>query len=97
MRFDTPIFFQKITAGKYNAETGNYEKDTVAEVKKYADVTESLTETLQVVYGELKQGCYTIRLQNPYNKPFDKVRMGEKTYRVDWKRRNRVFVVSEVQ
>jgi hypothetical protein len=97
MRFDTPIFFQSIIAGEYNKDTANYEKDTVTEVKKYADVTESLTETLQVVYGELKQGCFTIRLQNPYDKPFSRVRIGAKTYRVDWKRRNRVFVVSEVQ
>lgn len=97
MRFITPIFFQSISEGAYITETGNYKPDKVKETKKYADVTESLTETLQLVYGELKQGCYTIRLQRPYEKPFNRIRMKDKLYRVDWSRNKMVFVVSEVQ
>lgn len=97
MRYDTPVYFQRVIAGAYNAETGNYEESGLAIEKRYADVTESLTETLQLVYGEIRQGSLTIRLQQPLNFDYDSIKIGEKKYRVDWSRRQRVFVVSEVQ
>lgn len=104
MRFDTPIYFQRIVPGKYDATTGNYGADAITEVQKYASVTHSGTETLQLVYGELRQGSLTIRLQSHYSAPFDRIRIGEeehaKYYRVDMERKLRnmqVFVVSEVQ
>jgi hypothetical protein len=101
MRFDTPIYFQRvIEEGSYNPETGNQDEDTVTEEGVYADVTESRTETLNLVYGEIKQGCLTVRLQNIYRKPFSRIRIGDKLYRVDYSRKLRtkqIFVVSEVQ
>ena len=100
MRFDTPIYFQHITPGKYDASTGNHGEDTIAEVMCLASVTDSSTETLTLVYGGIKQGSLTIRLQNRYSKPFDRIRIGDKCYRVDLERRLRIkhtFVVSEVQ
>lgn len=100
MRYDTPIYFQRITPGEYNPGTGNYENDVVTEVKKFASVTSSGVETLKLVYGELKQGSLTIRLQNAYTEPFDQIRIGSKLYRVDWSRPLRIkktLVVSEVQ
>lgn len=100
MRFDTPIYFQTVETGAYNAETGNYEPNTVTEDKRWASVTDSKTETLQLIYGDIKQGCKTVRLQNIYRKPFDRIKIGEKLYRVDFSRKLRckhIFVVSEVQ
>ena len=100
MRFDTPVYFQTVTAGAYNASTGDYSADTVTEVKVFASVTNSGTETVSLVYGELKQGSLTVRLQNHYTAPFDRVRISDKTYRVDMSRKQRtkhVFVLSEVQ
>ena len=97
MRYDTPIFFQKLIHGEYNANTGNYDDDTPVEDKHYASVTDSGVDTLKLVYGELKQGSLTIRLQRPYKKPFDTIRIGDKTYRVDMSRQFKSFVVSEVQ
>ena len=97
MRFDTPVYFQRIEAGEYDTNTGNYIGAKPIEEKVYADVTESATETLQLIYGEIKQGVLTIRLQQPYIGPIDSIRVGEKKYRVDWSRKKRVFVVSEVQ
>ncbi len=97
MRFDTPIYFQRITAGKLNTETHNYDDDVIVEVKRYADVTDSGVETLNLVYGEIKQGSKTVRIQRAYNEPFDRIRIGDKTYRVDLARRGKSFVVSEVQ
>ena len=97
MRYDTPVFFQSVTPGKLNAETHNYDDDTVDEEKRYASVTDTGTQQLQLVYGSIKQGSKTIRLQQPYAKPFDRVRVGEKLYRVDFSRQGKNFVVSEVQ
>jgi hypothetical protein len=99
MRFDTPVYFQTITSD-YDASTGNYGEDNIAEEMRYASVTSTGTETLNLIYGELKQGCLTIRLQNYYDKPFDRVRIGNKVYRVDRARPLRLkytLVVSEVQ
>lgn len=97
MRYDKPIYFQHIRQGEYNADSGNYGEDNITEVKRYADVTDTGTETLKFVYGAIKQGSLTIRLQRPYKEAFDKIKVGEKTYSVDFERRKKCFVVSEVQ
>lgn len=100
MRFDTPVYFQKASPGEYDPETGNYGKDTVSETLKYADVTSAGVETLNLVYGDLRQGSLVVRLQNYYTAQFDQIRIGKKAYRVDFSRKLRakhVFVVSEVQ
>ena len=89
MRYDTPIYFQQIKAGAFNENTGDY-----------AAVTDSSTQTINLVYGELKQGSKTIRLLNHFNLPFNRIRISDKVYRVDMQRKLRtkqVFVVSEVQ
>ena len=55
---------------------------------------------MNLIYGAFKQGVKTIRLQNHYNEPFDRIRIGDAVYRVDFERKLRtkhVFVVSEVQ
>lgn len=54
MRYDTPIYFQRVTAGTYDPETGDYGSDTVTEAARYAAVMDTRTETMQLVYGELK-------------------------------------------
>lgn len=100
MRFDTPVYFQKVTQGEYDASTGNYGDDIVTETMKLADVTDSSTETLNLVYGGIKQGSLTVRLQNHYDKEFDVIRIGRTIYRVDSERKFRTkhtFIVSEVQ
>ena len=53
MRYDTPIYFQRVTAGAYDPETGDYGSDTVTEAARYAAVMDTRTETMQLVYGEL--------------------------------------------
>lgn len=100
MRFDTPIYFQRVKPGEYDAATGNYGPDNVVEDQRYADVTDTGADTLRLVYGGLKQGSLTIRLQAAYTLPFDHIRIGGKTYNVDRSRKLRskqTFIVSEVQ
>jgi hypothetical protein len=100
MRFDTPIYFQLSERGAYDAKSGDYGKDVVTETKLYADVTDAGVETINLVYGELRQGVKVVRLQTHYNDVFGRIRIGSRVYRVDLERRLRnkhVFVVSEVQ
>lgn len=100
VRYDTPVYFQKITAGEYDPNTGNYADDTVEETLRYASVMDTGTDMLKLVYGGPKQGSLTIQLQNHYAKPFDRIRVGKKVYNVDLSRELRTkhtFVVSEVQ
>ena len=100
MRYDTPIYFQKITPGEYDPKTGNYADDTVKETLRYASVMNTGEEKLKLVYDGPKQGSLTIQLQTLYIEPFDRIRVGEKVYNVDFSRKLRMkhaFVVSEVQ
>lgn len=97
MRYDTPIFFQHIVPGELDETTHNYSEDTITEKKLFACVSSSGVDTLKLVYGNIKQGSLTIRLQRPYNKPFNRIRIGSKFYCVDFSRYNKAFVVSEVQ
>lgn len=99
MRYDTPIYMQTIRSGDYNPDTGDYEDGHVDEVEQIASVMDTGAETMQLVYGGLKQGSLTVHLQNHYYDPFDRIRIGKKIYTVDMSRRLRTkqsFVVSEV-
>ena len=99
MRLDTPVYFQAVK-DTFDASTGNYTESVEYEVLRYASVTTSGVRTLNLVYGAIKEGVLTIRLQNAYNAPFDRIRIGEKLYKVDFERTLRtkhIFVVSEVQ
>ena len=100
MRYDTPIYFQKITPGEYDAESGNYEADTIEETLRYASVMDTGAQAMTLVYGKIQQGSLTIHLQNQYQDPFDYIRIRDRVYRVDSVRNLRVkqcLIVSEVQ
>lgn len=100
MRYETPIYFQRVMPGAYDENTGDYGADTITEEMRRASVTDTGTETLKLVYDGPKQGSKVVRLQRHYNKPFDRIRIGDKVYCVDKERRLRskhTFIVSEVQ
>lgn len=66
---------------------------------KSASVMDTGTNTMMLVYSGIKEGSLTIHLQNHYDRPFDRIRVGNKTYGVDFSRKLRtkqVYVVSEV-
>lgn len=100
MRYDTPIFFRTVTPGDYDESTGNYGDDEVSETMVMASVMDTQTETMKLVYGDIRQGSLTLTIQNHFDQTFDNIRIGDKVYRVDRTRRLRVkqsFIVSEVQ
>lgn len=100
MRYDTPIYFQKVTQGEYDPTTGDYGEDTADETCVMASVMDTRTETMQIVYGSIKQGSKTIHIQNHYDKSYDSIRIDNKIYRVDYSRKLRnkqSFIVHEMQ
>ena len=100
MRYDTSVYFQKIEQGEYNTETGDYGELTITETEVYASVMDTRSEMMRLVYNGPMQGSLTIQLQNHYTEAFDRIRIGDLIYKVDYTRRLRVkqtFVVSEVQ
>lgn len=99
MRYDKPIYFQRMVQGSYNEQTGNYEDDSPVEEMVMASVMDTRTETMMQVYGQIRQGSLTCHIQNICQKPFDHIRIGTKKYKVDYSRRLRTkesFVLSEV-
>lgn len=99
MRYDKPIYFQTLKKGTYNTSTGDYDDDTVVEEVAYASVMDTKTETMMLVYGQLKKGSLTCQIQNSYDKSFDFIRIGSKKYRADYIRNLRTketFILSEV-
>ncbi len=70
MRYDTPIYFQLIRQGIYDPKTGDYADSDPAETKVYADVTDTSTDTKQILYGDIKRNSKVIRLQQHYTKTY---------------------------
>lgn len=100
MRFDKEIYMQSAPKRVYDELSGDYIEEKPKEVKLYADVTDAKSETINIIYGQRKQGVLVIRLQQHYAAAFEFIRIGSRRYRVDYERRLRhkhVFVVSEVQ
>jgi len=104
MRYDTAICFVKKGIPVYDPQTGDYSDGEPTEETIYASVTDTAQDTLLIVYGEIRQGSLTIRLQNHYGKTFDYIVIKDGryagTYSVDKRRKLRTketFIVSEVQ
>lgn len=100
MRYDTPVYFQKITPGEYDPDTGDTTEDTIKETERFASVYSTGAEMLNLLYGQIRQDSLTIQLQTQYKAPFDRIRVGDTVYKVDTVQNLRVkqyFVVSEVQ
>ena len=99
MRYDTPIYFQLIRQGIYDPKTGDYADSDPVETKVYAYVTDTSTDTKQILYGDIKRNSKVIRLQQHYTKTYNRIRIDEKQYIVDFERKLRtkqILVVSEV-
>ena len=98
MRYTTPVYFQRTTY-TYDEQTGDYLL-TTTETERLASVIGTTIEAMKIVYGTIKQGAKTIHLQNIYSEPFDSIRIGDKSYNVDFTYPHPVkqaFIVSEVQ
>ena len=99
MRYETPIYFQRLTEGEYDADTGNYADPTVTEEKRLASVVSTSEKRMMLIYGSIRQDSRTIHLLNKYPKTFDRIRIGDRAYKVDrhiFLGTKEAYVVSEI-
>lgn len=101
MRFDTPIWFVKESTQLYNSETGDYDltEDPQKDLE-LASVNDTKADTMVLIYGKIRQGSLTVRIQGEYSDPFDYLEIDGKKYSVDQTRKLRTkttYFVSEVQ
>jgi len=100
MRYDKEICFCLDGSRTYDQNTGDYVDSDPVLVKKPASVMDTTVQTMNLVYGEIREGSLIIHLQNHYDDPFDRIIYNGRRYRVDAKRNLRtkqVFIVSEEQ
>lgn len=98
MRFDTPVYFLTETEGTYDASTGDYDDPVTTEQEVYADITNTGTQTLNLMYGNIKESSLTVRTREFFSG--QRMRIGGKIYRVDSRRKLKdltTYIVSEVQ
>ena len=99
MRYDTPIYFENVSPGEYDEETGNYGESKVTSERRLASVEGTSEKRMTLIYGAVREGSRTVSLLNAYTEPFDRIRIGDKLYTVDRKltlRTKQAFVVSEI-
>jgi len=80
MRCDTKIFFvtdgEKVLVEDPSAENfGEYVPEDPREEERIADVTDTQTKTQLLIYGAVREGSKTVRLNEPYRMPFDHIRI----------------------
>ena len=83
MRYSTPIYFVKEGEDEYDYSTGDYVTGEPLKVEAWANVSDTGTERMQLIYGALKQGAITVRIVGKYDKEFDYIQVGDKKYNVD--------------
>ena len=98
MRYSTPIYFVKEGEDEYDYATGDYVATEPIKHEAWANVSDMGTQRQTLVFGALKQGALTIRIQNKYEQPFDYIEVGGQPYNVASTRtfrRDQAFEVSE--
>lgn len=100
MRYDTPIYFEKLSPGVYDETVGDYGEPVVVSTKRLASVVNTSDKQMRLIYGGIREGSKTISLLNAYSEVFDRIRVGSKLYTVDRRislRTKQAFVCSEIQ
>ena len=83
MRYPVPIYFVKETEPVYDYETGDYVDGEPIKHEAWANVSDTGTERMQLIYGALKQGAITVRIRGKCEKEFNYVEVDGKEYNVD--------------
>ena len=100
MRYDTPIYFEKLSPGVYDENVGDYGEPVVVSTKRLASVVDTSDKQMHLIYGGIRKGSKTISLLNAYGEVFDRIRVGSKLYTVDRRislRTKQAFICSEIQ
>ena len=83
MRYDKRIYFVKEGEEEYDYSTGDTIVTESVKTEAWANVSDTGTERMQLVYGALKQDAITVRIQGKYDEAFDYIEVENKKYNVD--------------
>ena len=98
MRYDKKIYFVKQGKDVYDYDTGNYIAGEPVKEEVWANVSDMGTQRQTLIFGALKQGALTIRIQNKHEQPFDYIEVDGQPYSVASTRtfrHDQAFEVSE--
>lgn len=99
MRYDKKVLFQLVDS-VYDTSTGDYTEQVTSEHTEYASMVDTDMQTMQLVYGGIKQGSITMHLQNKVPYTFNRIMYEGKPYMVDQVINQRVkqaYVLSQWQ
>ena len=83
MRYDQRIYFVKEGEDEFDYATGDTIVTGSIKDEAWANVSDTGTERMQLIYGALKQGAVTVRIQGKYEEAFDYIEVENKKYNVD--------------
>lgn len=98
MRYDKKIYFVKEGEDVYDYDTGNYTAGEPIKEEAWSNVSDMGTQHQTLIFGALKQGALTIRIQNKHEQPFDYIEVDGQPYDVASTRtfrHDQAFEVSE--
>jgi hypothetical protein len=102
MRYDRKVWFVNESESVYDEATGDYTDPVVERIFRLANITTTGEQSMVMLYGKIRQGAYTVRVQNGLEAPYQHIEVdsiGNK-YLVDSKKQLRndlVLKVSESQ
>lgn len=79
MRYDQTVYLIKNQGEVYNEDTGDYEQGSPIMFERQAHVSSAGTQTLNNLYGGVKEGAIVIRLKQNYLE-FDEILYRGKYY-----------------
>lgn len=83
MRYDTPVTLVLEQGEVYNEATGNYDPGELKETKVYANVSDTVAEFANLLYGKIKNNAYTIIMQGTPPHAVSYILMDDKKYTID--------------
>ena len=102
MRYDRKVWFVNEKESVYDETTGDYTDPVVERIFRNASISTTGEQSMVMLYGKIKQGAYTVRIQNGLEAPYQHIEIdiiGNKFLIDDRKqlRRDLVLKVSESQ
>lgn len=102
MRYDRKVWFVNEKESAYDETTGDYTDPVVERIFRLANITTTGENSMVMLYGKIKQGAYTVRVQNGLEAPYQHIEIDAigNNYLVDSKKQLRndlVLKVSESQ
>ena len=97
MRYgETIVFVEEKGGGKYDPVSGDYTKPIETHTIKQANISAMTAQRQQVIYGDVKNTRFIVRLQREYTSPFSHIEYKGEKYFLDTDRTPRNSTVLTV-